>query len=164
MTAATANKRTPITLPDGINLDRFWSKVDRRGPDECWPWTGALNSKGYGCISFNDKRWLAHRISYGLHNDEKPGWLIIRHSCDNPKCCNPGHLVSGTHQDNSDDAISRGRTLTGERNGRVKLTKEIVAYIRENPLGIKVCDLAVLYGVSEWTISAIRREEIWKAR
>jgi len=133
-----------------------------RGPDDCWEWKGALNSQGYGCIGFDGKRWLAHRVSYRLHNEEEPGWLIIRHSCDNRKCCNPAHLLSGTHQDNSDDAIARRRTTTGEKNGRVKLTKEIVAYIRENPIGIKACDLATLYGVSEWTIHAIRREEIWK--
>jgi hypothetical protein len=162
MTAAAANKRTPVPLPVDVNLDRFWSKVDRRGSGECWPWTGALNSKGYGCVGIAGRRWLAHRIAYRLFNDEEPGWLVIRHSCDNPKCCNPEHLVSGTHQDNSDDAISRGRSASGERNGRVKITKEVVAYIRENPMGIKVCDLATLYGVSEWTIRAIRREEIWK--
>ena len=27
--------------------ERFWEKVDRRGPDECWPWTAYSDRYGY---------------------------------------------------------------------------------------------------------------------
>ena len=109
------------------------------------------------------KRWLAHRVAYSLSHESGPGTRIIRHSCDNPKCCNPVHLLSGTHQDNSADAAERGRLACGEKNGRAKITQEIADYIRRNPLGSSACDLAVLYGLNEWTVRAIQRGEIWKA-
>jgi hypothetical protein len=106
---------------------------------------------------------LAHRVAHHLASGEALASFVVRHSCDNRPCCNPAHLLSGTHQDNSDDARSRGRCATGERNGRVKITAEIAAYIRGNPVGIKTCDLATLYGISEWTVNAIKRGEIWKS-
>lgn len=36
----------------GTFLDRFWSKVDVRGPDDCWEWRGARNLKGYGTMTY----------------------------------------------------------------------------------------------------------------
>lgn len=160
--ASPTTRRTPQSLPTKINASKFWAKVERWGNDECWLWRGALNSKGYGCLGIGGKRWLAHRIAYALSKGE-PGRLIIRHSCDNPRCCNPAHLLSGTHQDNSADAASRGRLAYGEKNGRAKITQEIADYIRRNPLDTPVCDLAVLHGLNEWTVRAIQRGELWSA-
>lgn len=96
---------------------RFWSKVDRGGRDDCWPWTGATLPAGYGFLTRfvmvdsvrRRKTVYAHRISYELHCGEIPKDIFILHTCDNPGCVNPAHLMTGTHQDNMDDMANKGR-------------------------------------------------------
>ncbi|WP_080403738.1 HNH endonuclease [Burkholderia ubonensis] len=39
-----------------------------------------------------------HRIIWNLFNGSKPAaGAVIRHTCDNPGCCNPTHLRHGSH-------------------------------------------------------------------
>jgi len=87
------------------NLERrFWVKVDRRRPDECWPWLKPAKN-GYGIFSLSSTRTTnAHRVAWALRNGPIRERTIIRHSCDNPACCNPAHLVPGTQLDN----VSKG--------------------------------------------------------
>lgn len=62
----------------------------------CWTWTGALNSRGYGCVGVNQKSQLTHRVSYELHIGPIPDGLQIDHLCRNTRCCNPHHLEAVT--------------------------------------------------------------------
>ena len=87
--------------------ERFNEKVERT--DTCWLWTGALNSKGYGSMSYNGKGTNAHRLSYILHKGEIPDGLIICHTCDTPKCVNPDHLWAGTPSENMKDMFAKDR-------------------------------------------------------
>gem|GEM_PF-6576504 len=32
--------------------DRFWSKVDIRGPNDCWEWQAKRHPRGYGVFWF----------------------------------------------------------------------------------------------------------------
>lgn len=90
--------------------ERFWAKVDKRGPDECWPWLGA-RSKGYGNIKWNGVSGIrATHASLELAGRPRPNPdLIACHSCDNPPCVNPAHLWWGTLKDNFHDALAKGR-------------------------------------------------------
>jgi hypothetical protein len=43
--------------------ERFWSKVDKSG--ECWLWTAALTSEGYGVFGiYPGVAKRAHRLAY----------------------------------------------------------------------------------------------------
>lgn len=75
--------------------------------------TRALVDGAYAQVTAQGKVRRLHRVVYCDHNnvdidsiDDK----VIRHTCDNPRCVNPDHLLIGTHQDNMDDKVERGRS------------------------------------------------------
>lgn len=82
-----------------MNVDRFWAKVDRRGPDECWPWVGKRN-EAYGRFMVDGQFRPAHRVSYELLRGPIPAGLQIDHLCRNPRCVNPAHLEPVTQREN----------------------------------------------------------------
>lgn len=89
---------------------RFSAKVKiLAGNNACHEWQGCKNNKGYGQIRVAGKTELAHRVAFELANGPIPAGLKIRHTCDNPKCCNSAHLETGTHAQNMDDASKRKR-------------------------------------------------------
>ena len=95
-------------------IERFFQKVDKSGnakfPD-CWIWTGAPTSKGYGSFKYYQDRPAigAHVSSHLFHIGEVPKGQLVRHHCDNPPCVNPEHLILGSHSDNMKDMFARGR-------------------------------------------------------
>jgi hypothetical protein len=107
-----------------VDPDKFWSNVDIRGADECWPWKLSCDDDGYGHIVVRDKtgkrHWTrANRVALEL----KLGRPLLRgmkalHRCDNPRCCNiNNHLFEGTHKDNMRDMKLKRRAAYGRRNG-----------------------------------------------
>jgi hypothetical protein len=144
--------------------DRFWAKVDRRSPEECWPWKAGIH-RGYGLFRAEKDRPMvrAHRYSWALANGPIPEGMNVLHRCDNPPCCNPAHLFLGTQLDNVEDCAAKGRRRppSGENNGRAKLTAELVDQIRtEYRPGLQQA-LANKYGVSRATVSRVLRRAGW---
>lgn len=115
-----ANKPKPIPNLSIGDIARFWSKVDKRNHNECWPWKGSCRPGGYGQLTVFvngiARCILAHRISWALSFGDS-GNLLVCHRCDNPPCCNPAHFFLGTGADNNADKVSKGRVPTGDRSG-----------------------------------------------
>lgn len=105
-------------------IARFWSNVDRKGPDDCWLWTGSVGSMGYGKFNAQYKTFLAHRVALFLTSGKDPFPLYACHTCDvrytditYRLCCNGAHLFPGTQADNIADMVEKGRVATGIRTG-----------------------------------------------
>jgi hypothetical protein len=94
-------------------IDTLLSKTKQNG--DCLEFTGALSDLGYGKVGYKGKVYMAHRLAYQLKNGGIPTGAVICHKCDNPACINPEHLFVGTHKDNIQDMIQKGR-----RKGRTR--------------------------------------------
>jgi hypothetical protein len=96
----------------------------------CWEWQGSYKS-GYGFFGINGKEVATHRFSYELYNGPINDGLECCHSCDNSMCCNPEHLFLGTHSDNMQDMVSKGRANKnkGERHHKSSITESDVKNI-----------------------------------
>lgn len=147
----------------------FWSNVLVAGSDDCWEWQGSRDAKGYGVFWFISRPVGSHRFSY-IDNIERclsPD-LNVLHRCDNPPCVNFGHLFSGTHKDNCNDAIARGQLknpfLPGEQHHNAKLTWEQVREIRKRHLvgGCSYRSLAREFGIAPVNIRAVVLNLQWK--
>ena len=106
-----------------ITLDwiRSQCNIDENG---CWNWLRNLTSSGYGYLKLDNKTSATHRVSYFLKNGNLTEGLVIRHLCNNKRCCNPSHLLEGTYSENSLDA----------RECHSKLTKADILEIRSDQL------------------------------
>lgn len=94
--------------------ERFWSKVDVTEEDECWNWTASADRFGRGRIWANGRSESSPRIAWELHHGRAvPRSLLVLHTCDNPRCCNPKHLWTGTYRDNMLDMVEKGRMGLG---------------------------------------------------
>jgi hypothetical protein len=150
-------------------IRRFWKYVDRRGEGECWPWTAHTKEEGYGLlflenVNGNKRSLTAHRVSYQLHSNTTIGSdVVVRHKCDNPRCCNPNHLIAGAILDNIKDRQDRNRQAKGERSGKAKVTEEIVISIRREYVRRKVTyqSLATKYGLCRRQVWMIVRKRSW---
>ena len=149
------NAGRPANTPDVL-----WSKVDKKGEDDCWMWLGYKNKEGYGRTWIDDRGYYAHRVIFDLaypntitlnapESTADNGFLL--HTCDNPSCCNPKHLFVGTHADNMADKIAKGRSpdFSGGKGPRCKLSMSQAQEIRElRKQGVSARELAKRYEIS----------------
>jgi len=136
--------------------------VDENG---CWICTSHMPHKGMGRRYFkctvHGRAELMHRHMYRLVHGDIPEGRVVRHTCDNPLCINPAHLLLGTHADNVRDRVNRGRSAIGEKNGRAKLTEAQVRAIRQAS-GRTGASLARQHQVDRKVIHNIRHRKSWK--
>ena len=85
----------------GDPIARFWSKVEKRGPEECWGWHGVVKHTGYGEIMIDSVLWQAHRYAYTLTLGAIPEGKVIDHLCRNRGCVNPAHMEPVTRGENT---------------------------------------------------------------
>lgn len=161
-----------LTKPgrDGMSpLDRFkhrcddWNWAFAFTGDACWLWTGGLNRGGYGQLRVGTFGMIqAHQIAYLLKHGDIPAGMVVMHTCDVPRCCNPDHLVLGTHRQNIIDCLTKGR---GNRRGagpRV-MSPELVRSIRKRNADGEAKDaIARDLGINRVTVSDAVSGKTWK--
>lgn len=119
--------------------------------------------RGYAQLRRGGRNLLAHRLAWaeanGVAIDDIPQGMFVMHKCDNPRCVEPTHLELGTHQDNMDDMVRKGRSLRGEAAGRAVLSDEVVREIKDTYIPrhreYGGAAFARKYGVHQTTISLI---------
>lgn len=133
--------------------ERFWPKVAKRGPNDCWLWTACTNGKaGYGLMRIGGRKGrnvLAHRVSYYLQHGRWPEPFCCHH-CDTPLCVNPRHLFEGTNADNGADMSAKFRNKT------CKLTAGQIHTIMQLRGKVYQRELAVRFGVSQGLVSHVQ--------
>jgi len=118
----------------------------------CWICTShCSDNRGYPRIRRDGRQ---QRLSHYVFEQEYgpiPTGMSILHSCDNPLCINPSHLAIGSHRDNMDDMVNKGR-------GTGKLTleqqEEVITSLRE---GVGQSVLARYYGITGQAIHRYKK-------
>jgi hypothetical protein len=151
---------------------RFWKRVAKAGADDCWLWAGPLDKNGYGITGLGTTPDIqrSHRAAWTFTRGGIPKGLCVCHTCDNPLCCNPGHMWLGTNAENTRDRETKGRSsrnlkpMLGERHGMSKLTAPDVIRIRRLIDSGSVSHLQISreYGVSKHAIHCILHRKTWK--
>ncbi|MCS4087309.1 hypothetical protein GGQ10_002135 [Salinibacter ruber] len=156
LNAIGVNTSTKDVENQGLSVEeRFWKKVEKGNPEECWEWQGATRPTGYGNLTDGKSTVAAHRVSYRIHYSD-PDDLFVCHSCDNRSCVNPNHLFAGTHQDNMDDMKRKGRA------GAAKLSEADVKAIRQrSENGETASEIAQDYPVRKSCINKVIRGHHW---
>jgi hypothetical protein len=114
----------------------------------CLEWNGYISPDGYAHSGEH-----LHRKIYRLATGESP--QVVMHTCDNRKCINPSHLVAGTFKENSQDMARKGRQ--GKQVVHPSEYPNIKALLLA---GETQGQVAAKYGVTQSTISAIKRKHL----
>ncbi|WP_163258398.1 HNH endonuclease signature motif containing protein [Bacillus paranthracis] len=120
------------------------------------------NGRGYINFQLNHVKRNMHKFIYEECFGVVPDGLVIRHTCDNPKCINPEHLITGTPQDNSNDKVLRNRQTKGGDIKQSKLTDSDVRIIRGLLDDKSLIYIANMFNVSETTIWNIKHKKTWR--
>lgn len=140
-------------------LDKL-KELIRKDTEGCIEWPFGRHRSGHGIINIERKTLYTHRILYEITHQKDITGLIIRHTCDNPGCINPKHLLEGTHQDNVQDRVDRNRSALGENNGRSVLFEQDVLDIYKSTESNSI--LSRQYSVDGKTIRNIKQRRLWK--
>jgi hypothetical protein len=147
------------------DAERFWPKVQRGEPDECWPWLAMKEDRmGYGRFHMHGYMVGAHRAAWELTYGPIPDRLCVLHHCDNASCVNPAHLWLGTKGDNNVDRSLKSRSgrVVGEAHVRACVSENDVRDIRRlTDDGCSRRRLADIFGISVAQVQRIVHRESW---
>lgn len=148
--------------------ERFFKRIQIDEKTQCWNWIGANcgSSCSYGTMINGGKMVKSHRYAYEKFKGAIPDGLIVRHRCDNSLCCNPEHLEVGTHKDNAQDSIKRGRARYGihygEKNPKSVLTRDhVIRIIALKKEGLTQKEISTRLRIKITTIGAVQEGRTW---
>lgn len=139
----------------------------RQGFENCWIWTGALTSRGYGCLALKRygelHRLSTHRIALAAWTDfDLDGEYHALHRCDQKDCFNPDHLYAGTRSDNMADAYVSGLLAPLQPHRSLLVEDDIFTLLDSLLDGEKRSTLAREYGVGWQTIDDVVKGKTWR--
>lgn len=144
-------------------IELFWNMVENKDPDDCWLWLGKKTRDGYGSLRRNGRVYSAHRVSYEISTGNSPDGFCVMHTCDNPACVNPRHLMLGTHKENMQDMVRKGRQGVQPKNKKPPIPASDVLSIRRNYLmGQSKNSLAREFGITTNSVRDIIKRVIRK--
>ena len=103
---------------------------------------------------------MLHRKAYCLANNRQLAeiiGLVVRHTCDNPRCVNPEHLVIGDQMDNIRDTLRQANSRVTTR----VLSHEEVETARGEYTGTygEQTAMAKRYGISRVAMHQILKDK-----
>lgn len=151
--------------------ENFWKKIDKtpgHGPDgTCHIWIAHVSKYkgseygqfGVGIIK-NGKRCSiakkAHRIAYVLVTGVDITGKVLKHRCNNKRCCNPDHLVPSTHKSNMADAAADG-LIKRAKNRTTDATKDAIVAAYNSGI-TNLTELSRLFDVGRHSIRTLLRQ------
>lgn len=149
-----------LRLIDLAKLKKSFEKKYIPEPNSgCYLWLGGV-SNGYGQIfaGFQDGKMVllrAHRAALLIEHGPQvfEGGKFACHRCDNKLCVNPGHLFPGTHLENMEDAVRKGRFVFGEDVPASTLTNDQAIEIAS--MSGPAWKIAEMFNASPTTVRAI---------
>lgn len=157
----------PVPVLSSSEAAEFYARVDQTGGREsCWPWKFGNDGAGYGRVKLRGIAFRTHRVAFFLGHGVDAKDKMVCHRCDNPRCCNPGHLFLGDHDLNMADMVAKGRARGGSPKGELahnaKLTAEDMEKVKAMIAGGSTNKaIGRVFGVTHQAISRIRRGKAW---
>lgn len=114
-------------MPDKLNVETLADIRSHCTTNEtgCWLWTKSTLGKGYAQITgraVGRGQMAGHVLVFWMRHGRKPS--LAMHTCDNPRCVNPDHIVEGTYSQNTKDAWARGRLAPLKESARQRMKED----------------------------------------
>lgn len=127
----------------------------------CLMWPFAIDSVGYGAFTRGGVFHRAHvEICTRVNGPRPTAQHHASHRCGERACCAPAHLRWALPEVNASDRYAHGTMFEGADTPCAKLTPVEVLAIRKDRRTQQV--IADEYGVSQSTISCVKREVRWR--
>jgi hypothetical protein len=146
-------------------LEYLKRSIANHKSDDCLLWPFSKSYRDYGGVWYEGRSVPVHRLAFFFTHGHWPTPNGL-HTCDNPPCFNPRHIIEGTQADNLADMRRKGRdrTLRGEQRPSSKTDNATVLKIRAEYIPRKVTAkyLAEKYNLALRNVVGILGRQTWK--
>lgn len=123
----------------------------------CWRWCGPPVRYRRNRTKDGLRRAI-YQIAFEVFKGPIPDRHVVHHTCENPQCVNPDHLIALTRR----ERMKAHNMWNGERNSNTVLTDEAVREIFHLVIrGMLQKEIAEIYGVTQPCISNLIHNRGW---